>query len=94
MEKQEKKDNLDNSVLCDLNNKTEASGLPSPTTERYSLPKRVLKDLPYRIPGGWVTPEQAKSLNYKKVDNIDQSWTKVAINQSMVAFSASNIGYI
>ena len=57
--------------------------------------KKLIEKLPSKIPGHLLTKEEAEALDYKKT-NKDQKQmftNKIEINEAMVAFSASNIGY-
>ena len=59
-----------------------------------TIDKDMLDKLPDKIPGSWLTNLEAEALKFKKVDNFDKNMNKIAISESMVAFSANNIGYI
>ena len=51
----------------------------------------TLNDLPQRVPASLLTPQQAKSLNYRKVKDLKYSLNKIEFNQQIVNFSVSNI---
>ena len=51
------------------------------------------KNLPYCIPGPWVTEEEALKLGYKKKPNFKKTYAFIDTNESMFNFSTSNIGF-
>ena len=108
-EKKNKKNKVaDDSTVKALNSSTDNSTLggmlPTPTSPSDDkvkpymiggiLPQDLLKKLPDKIPGPWVTEKEAEQMNYSKVDNFEQTMNRIKVNEAMVAFTVHNIGFL
>ena len=65
----EKNDDLDNSIFLGLNSPKLAK---KASRNKKTVPAdKILDKLPDKIPGVWISPQEAEGLKYKRIENFE-----------------------